>query len=84
MTKKMIEITEKDKKKMIEEYNHLVLKSYFQPYDIPMTSGWFLFAFSFCLFCSCACAAEGDMFSAITSAFMSGMNLVVYLVELEE
>ena len=79
------EITDKEKEEIREEYNKLILKMKFHPYDpYPVGSGWFLFAFAFCLFCSCACAAEGDMFSAITSAFMSGMNLVVYLVELEE
>lgn len=85
MAKKKIEMTEKDKKEMLEEYNRLVLKKYFQPYDnFPMTSGWYLFAFAFCLFCAYIYATMNDLFSSIYMAFMSGMNLIVFLEKSEE
>ena len=76
------ELTDAEFAELMEKYNELVLKKQLQPYDpFPMGKWWYLFAFAFCLVGAVSYMSVWDIFSAMYLAFMSGMNLMVYLLK---
>lgn len=78
------EISDKEMAELMEEYNKLVFKMKMQPYDFFMGKWWYFFSFTFCLLGSIAYLSTGDLFSVVYLSFLSGMNLMAYLVKCDE